>query len=454
MGRLKTLRKVNLEAGGGIEMGSQATDVQQNFCEPIYFHPHFYPLPSVCAKLATHFEFATKQPSCQTLEWLGVNKLVSSNLLQALSPKLKIPPNMQSHQTPEMIESELNRWLDDLRHTGFPGTDQLDLQIRIQKSSDFGAWLHADDRVIEITDGSLKRLDALIGQVVGNTSFTLPSQMFPDETAETTRKACHEIIASLASQWLVAHELSHWLLGHPEFLFRNFPASMKALGFSEMSLSSSGVASSFIDSEENICAELQADDQALELLDYLYTDFQPFDSNPFNDYPKLCTEENSFFRLRIVAVAAGIVMLLLDTLRSSQDYPSPATRVFNLLKIIFAVSNKDSIQFSDSGPVMVGSDEKTLETLRRSLHETILATGLDLTVVSQILKIETTLIEFKESSSPTLSDLLRTSGIGDGDFETEAAKLYSKWEEVLYSKMREAWLPFSRVEVWTPPKSE
>ncbi len=352
-------------------------------------------------------------------------------------------------------EALFDRWIDDLRISEFEGTEGLEIKMEARVSAKFGAWIICDGTsqpLIRITTETVNKLRSLCMALSLDDGFMLADDLFdhdsgsPDQRREWTGWLLYEI----AFQWLMCHELSHWLLGHPEFLHRGSNQVSPESAFSEVS---HGAADNSVNDEvdpiENCCIELQADSFALELLDHMHSEPALSPCSIFHRAgAPLIDLDNRFRNLRALVVASGLVMLHFDTLRNSEAYPKPATRVFNLLKMSFAVANRDAIQTDDGAPYLRGSDPKTLESVERSGRETIAHAGVDLSAASRVVGTEMTFVHYDEESSPTLRDLLRTSGLKKGAPETEGATEFVNFENLFLSKIRTKWRPFAKVDAW------
>lgn len=333
--------------------------------------------------------------------------------------------------TPEAAWEMFERWKSTLEETDDPRFAIKYFTLAVDPSEDFGVFIGPTSPSITLNMGTLSQLQDLV------TEFTQISEFFRDTPWHVPAA---EMLLELSFQYLMCHEASHWLLGHIEFLWRNNSMLFKqGIGFSEVMLGASGSLVLQLDADENKCAELQADSMAFEMMDVLHT-------------PAPSEESDGFARLRILTVAAGLVILLIEKQRHSGSYPLPATRTFNLLNMVLGVANLNAVAIHRNGPVLSGSDPATLETLGRSLRETILPAGLDLHTVSEILGIETTFLHFKGQLSPTLEDLLLTSGVRKiGDYQTSGAREFASLDRFLHEKMRTAWIPFAKIPVWMPP---
>ena len=280
----------------------------------------------------------------------------------------------------------------------------------------------------------------------------LADDLFTPEagTAAQRREWTGWLLYEIAFQWLMCHELSHWLLGHPEFIHRGVQDGTSASAFSEVSHGATDDGTiGDIDRIENCCVELQAVSLALEILDHMHSEPSGSACSIFHRAgAPLLDPDNRFRNLRTLVVASGLLMLHFDTLRNSDAYPKPATRIFNLLKMSFAVANRDAIRTGDGAPYLRGSDPETLQAVERSGRETIAYAGVDLGAASRLVGTERTFVQYDGESSPTLRDLLRTSGLLEGAPETEGAAEFVDFENQFLTKIRAHWHRFARVDAW------
>lgn len=221
------------------------------------------------------------------------------------------------------------------------------------------------------------------------------------------RLAQASFLSSLATEWIIMHELCHWLQGHCHLCADNRYDEIHQL----FDISDKGPVKT-IDPDEKKCLELQADGMAFEMMFYsLYSEGAEHKWQQYNDdlavelaeqHPGIVDFADAEQRLRALLAAAGTVIMLTERARcmsnhrSIDHYPKPITRLTNVFATAFRMIGTllGTLIENDEGGLDICTDAYQTQQPQMQLMFSGMALGMsDIAIIAQKLDIQDAIYE-------------------------------------------------------------
>ena len=269
----------------------------------------------------------------------------------------------------------------------------------------------AKDKLLfrEIKNGNIEDrfLDySKLEQQASDSKITLLTHQIP---LSKWRLSQASLLAGIATEWILLHETSHWLMGHSHIAKdQRIDESLHHLiDFTILESKSN------LSNDEKKCMELQADGTAFELLFHSLL-CKEIPSQNWSDYCieqegiknslKLNTPEE---RIRALLVSSGCIVLLFERMRSnsklsdSESYPPPLTRLQNLfataLRQICVYTNV--LAENEAGALVISAEKfKQSETQFKQLMSGVTSAMSDLAILTNLLNIEDSMMDKIDSN--------------------------------------------------------
>jgi len=210
------------------------------------------------------------------------------------------------------------------------------------------------------------------------------------------RKEQAALLSHSCSQWVMFHEVGHWLMGHCHL------SQTQGINETTQHLFNVSNSSTSLSDNEHKVMELQADGFSYEILWYSLIAQQEPDSIWSSYYKNIGTPGDDLMdlmnipeRLRLCTTAAGTAILLFEKYRSenadyrSDKYPHPLTRLINIfasaVRLSFAYCN---ILIEHNNKMIISGDlyNKNKEFVDK-VFAGIINSSIDLAQISKTLQI-------------------------------------------------------------------
>lgn len=240
------------------------------------------------------------------------------------------------------------------------------------------------------------------------------------------RLAQAELLANMAVDFVLLHEVAHLVLDHIAHVPDNHtPGGRRRL----MEFESEGTHGTPL----RRAAELEADAVAFQLLREIivrvetYIPFVNFQHNVTLSSPdtgSIVTDTGTAGRYRAALLAAGLSMFLVETLESSADNPLPinsrahppaGVRLANIITTVFADGLHQFLAEDDEGHLKWANaaDEPDVENIVRKIVEPISAALLDLENIAELFGSGTSLmLDTGDGSNSASSQLVQSIFLG------------------------------------------
>lgn len=244
-----------------------------------------------------------------------------------------------------------------------------------------------------------------------------------------------DCLAEVALQWIILHELAHWALGHLGLAALRSGDPKRQLSMDEVAFTFHAAdgarAVNGLSSEECRALELQADFLASELLFFYLRAQQAHPASPLvrfeKDIAALVAVRGTVIGMadpatanRLLMTANSIVIMVMEARRhaltrrnGALSHPSPESRAFQMLAVMFALANRRHHQTRADGTLVIKTtDDDRIADIDRMLREELRPFVIDSWAVAQVLKVPPIFVQTShpvtQASDPALSSASAT----------------------------------------------
>ncbi|MFM2318062.1 MAG: hypothetical protein RLZZ215_683 [Pseudomonadota bacterium] len=268
----------------------------------------------------------------------------------------------------------------------------------VQNSITVGASVRAVDPVqpmVTVSTGALQFIQSLLREACQKEHFFVSHSAIDK----------HALLMGLGLQWILLHELAHWLLGHCG------ASTQQGLDEQTQHLVVFGdEAVEVLSDAGRKYLELQADGVAFELMLH----YAVFADEPTGgvwawigswDDPKLTDVDVITQKIRTITVAGACVVLVMEQMRRaaglSSAYPLPLTRLTNMVATALRVMSDylgTTREVPDGRLVMDGDAYRERGEIFANLEIGLAGGLLDAAIIANVLKVEDVLFGGSELS--------------------------------------------------------